>query len=213
MKLLPILGLALFLVLGGSVAQAKHAITFDDLMKLQRISEPQVSPDGRWIAYVQGKVDFEANKVVKHIWLMSADGSSPKQLTHGEGSDSLPRWSPNGESIAFISTRGGKSQVWIIPVHGGEAHQVTSLSTEADGVTWARQSDALLFTSQVYPDCADDACNKKRLEEAEKSKVKARIIDELLFRHWDSWRDGKYLHLFTVSAKGGTPLDLTPGPV
>ena len=207
------LAITLFLILGGNVANAKRPITFDDLMKLQRISDPQVSPDGRWVAYVQGAVDIEGNKVVKHIWLMGTAGGEPKQLTNGDGSDSRPRWSPDGESIAFISTRGGKSQVWVIPVNGGEACQLTSISTEADGVTWARKSDALLFTSQVYPDCADDACNKKRLEEAEKSKVKARVIDELLFRHWDSWRDGKYTHLFTVSARGGTPLDLTPGAV
>ncbi len=213
MKTFLMMGVTLFLVLGGNVAEAKRPMTFDDLMKVQRISDPQVSPDGRWIAYVQGTVDFEANKVVKHIWLVRAEGGEPKQLTAGNGSDSRPRWSPDGESIAFISARGGKSQVWIIPVHGGEARQLTSISTEADGVTWARKGDALLFTSQVYPDCADDACNKKRLEEAEKSKVKARIIDELLFRHWDAWREGMYTHLFTVSAQGGTPRDLTPGAV
>jgi dipeptidyl aminopeptidase/acylaminoacyl peptidase len=183
------------------------------MMKVQRISDPQVSPGGRWVAYVQGKVDFEANKVVNHLWLISTAGGDPKQLTTGDGSDTRPRWSPDGDSIAFISTRGGKSQVWIIPVSGGEARQLTSLSTEADGVTWARKGDALLFTSDVYPDCADEACNKKRLEEAEKSKVKARVIDELLFRHWNEWRDGKYTHLFTVSATGGTPVDLTPGAV
>jgi dipeptidyl aminopeptidase/acylaminoacyl peptidase len=213
MKTFLMMGVTLFLVLGGNVAEAKHPMTFDDLMKVQRISDPQVSPDGRWTAYVQGAVDFEANKVVKHIWLIRAEGGEPKQLTSGNGSDSRPRWSPDGESIAFISTRGGKSQVWVIPVHGGEARQLTSISAEADGVTWARKGDALLFTSQVYPDCADDACNKKRLEDAEKSKVKARIIDELLFRHWDAWREGKYTHLFTISARDGTPRDLTPGAV
>jgi len=205
--------ITLFLILGGTVANAKRPITFDDMMKVQRISDPQVSPDGRWVAYVQGAVDFEANKIVNHIWLISRGGGEPKQLTNGEGSDTRPRWSPDSDSIAFISTRGGKSQVWILPVHGGEARQLTSLSTEADGVTWARKGDALLFTSDVYPDCGDDACNKKRLEETEKSKVKARVIDELLFRHWNEWRDGKYTHLFTVSAKGGTPIDLTPDAV
>jgi len=213
MKTLLRWAITLFLILGGTVTNAKRPITFDDMMKVQRISDPQVSPDGRWVAYVQGAVDLEANKVVNHIWLISRGGGEPRQLTNGEGSDTRPRWSPDGDSIAFISTRGGKSQVWIIPVHGGEARQLTSLSTEADGVTWARKGDALLFTSDVYPDCADDACNKKRLEETEKSKVKARVIDELLFRHWNEWRDGKYTHLFTVSAKGGTPIDLTPGAV
>jgi len=213
MKTFLMMGVTLFLVLGGNVAEAKRPMTFDDLMKVQRISDPQVSPDGGWIAYVQGAVDFEGNKVVPHIWLIRAEGGEPKQLTTGNGFDSRPRWSPDGESIAFMSARGGKAQVWIIPVHGGEARQLTSISTEADGVTWAKKSDALLFTSQVYPDCADDACNKKRLEDTEKCKVKARIVDELLFRHWDEWREGKYAHLFTISAQGGTPRDLTPGVV
>jgi dipeptidyl aminopeptidase/acylaminoacyl peptidase len=211
MKTIMRLALMLVLISGGSVAQAKRPITFEDLVKIQRISEPQLSPDGKWIAYVQGAVNLEANKTLRHIWLMPAEGGEPRQLTRGEGSDTRPRWSPDGRSIAFISNRGGKSQLWIIPVNGGEARQLTSLSTEADGVTWSAKSDWLLFTSQVYPDCSDDACNQKRLEEAEKSRVKAQIVNELLFRHWDSWREGKYTHLFTASAQGGAPRDLTPG--
>jgi dipeptidyl aminopeptidase/acylaminoacyl peptidase len=197
----------------ATVAFAKRPMTFDDLVKIQRISDPQVSPDGKWVAYVQGAVDFEANKTVRHIWLVPAAGGEPRQLTRGEGSDTRPRWAPDGKSIAFVSTRGGKSQVWIVPVDGGEARQVTTISTEADGVVWAGKADTLLFTSKVFPYCNDDACNQRMLDERSKSKVKAQIIDELLFRHWDEYRDGKYTHLFAVSAQGGTPLDLTPGPV
>ena len=150
MKSLLMLGVTLVLATGGNVAEAKRPMAFDDLMKVQRISDPQVSPDGRWIAYAAGAVNFEANKVVNHIWLIGSEGGEPKQLTAGDGSDSRPRWSPDGECIAFISNRSGKSQVWIIPVRGGEARQLTSISTEADGVTWASKGGALLFTSQVY---------------------------------------------------------------
>ncbi len=192
-------------------APAKRPIAFEDLMKVQRISEPQVSPDGRWVAYVQTTVDLEGNKKTGHIWLVSIEGREARQLTRGEGSDSRPRWSPDGQAIAFVSTRGGKSQVWIIPTNGGEARQLTSISTEADGVVWAAKGDNLLFTSQVYPDCPDEDCNSRKLEESARSKVKARLFDELLFRHWDAWRDGKYTHLFIVSSKGGASRDLTPG--
>ncbi|MGD0696634.1 MAG: S9 family peptidase [Terriglobia bacterium] len=205
------LQLVLLLLVAAAPAVAKHPITFDDLMKVKRISDPQVSPDGRWVAYVQTTVDLEANKKIGHIWLVPSAGGEARQLTSGTGSDNRPRWSPDGREIAFISTRSGGSQIWIIPTTGGEARQVTSLSTEADGVTWSKRGDWLLFTSQVYPDCPDEDCNKKRLDQASKSKVKARIIDELLFRHWTDWRDGKYTHLLIVSAKGGATRDLTPG--
>src|SRR5438094_3642457 len=192
-------------------ASAKRAIQFEDLMKVQRISDPQVSPDGHWVAYVETSVDLAANKKASHIWVVPAEGGPGKQLTWGEGSDSRPRWSPDGDRLAFISTRGGKSQMWTLSMGGGEAHPLTSISTEADGVTWAAKSDMLIFTSQVYPDCADDACNHARLEEAEHSKIKARLITSLLYRHWTDWRDGKYTHLFAVSAGGCTPRGLTPG--
>ncbi len=207
------LALVLLVIAAAVPLQAKRPISFDDLAKIHRISDPQVSPDGRWAAYVQGDVDFAANKTIRHIWLVPTEGGEPRQLTRGDGSDTRPRWSPDGKSLAFISTRGGKSQVWIISVNGGEARQVTSLSTEADGVTWSGKSNTLVFTSKVYPDCADDECNSKRLDERAKSKVKAQIIDELLFRHWDEYRDGKYTHTFVVSAEGGKTRDVTPGAV
>ena len=171
MQRLTSLEFVLALLALSAIAQAKRPITFEDLMKIQRISDPQVSPDGKWIAYVQTSVDLEADKKASHIWLIASAGGEARQLTQGEGSDSRPRWSPDGQSLAFVSTRGGKSQVWILPLNGGEARQLTSISTEADGVVWAtgfrstpgsknivefRWLDNLLFTSSVYPDCADD---------------------------------------------------------
>lgn len=210
MKLVLLALIPMTIAMNTSKAEAKHPITFEDLMKIQRVSDPQISPDGRWVVYAQKSVNLADNSSAGHLWLIPASGGEARQLTF-EGSDSRPRWSPDGKSLAFISTRSGNSQVWILPMEGGESHRITSISTEADGVIWAAKGDNLLFTSQVYPDCADDACNKQRLEEVEKNKVKARLIDELLFRHWDSWRNGRYTHLFVVSSEGGDPRDLTPG--
>jgi dipeptidyl aminopeptidase/acylaminoacyl peptidase len=192
-------------------AVAKRAITFEDLMKIQRISDPQVSRDGKWIAYVLTTVDLAADKKTSHIWLLSTEGGRPRQVTRSDGSDSSPRWGPHGGELAFLSTRGGKSQVWILPLGGGEAFPLTSISTEVDSVQWATASETLAFTSKVYPDCGDDACNQKRLEEAAAGKVKAHIIDELLFRHWNEYRAGKYTHLFSISMEARQPRDLTPG--
>ena len=116
-----------FLLPAGSAGQAKHPLDYEDLVKVRRVSDPQVSPNGRWIAYVVAVADLGANKLNQHIWLISTGGGAPEQLTRGEGSDTRPRWSPDGQSLAFISTRGGTSQVWIIPVSGGEARPLTSL--------------------------------------------------------------------------------------
>ena len=195
----------------GSTSQGKHPITFEDLMKVKRISDPQVSPDGRSVAYVETSVDFDANKKTGVIWIVPMAGGEPRRLTMGSDSNSRPRWSPDGKEIAFIYNHNGDSQIWINAAEGWNPRQITSLSTGADGVTWSKKGDWLLFTSQVYPECADEACNKQKVDEAAKSKVKARVIDELLYRHWTDWRDGKYTHLFAVSSKGGTPHDLTPG--
>src|SRR5574337_1121554 len=108
-----------------ALAQTRHALTFDDLMKIQRIADPQVSPDGKWIVYVVSTPDLDGNKMVSHIWRLPLAGGEPRQLTRGEASDSRPRWSPDSKSIAFISSRGGASQIWIIPADGGEARQLT----------------------------------------------------------------------------------------
>src|SRR2546425_2421440 len=141
MQRLTSLELVLALLALSAVAQAKRPITFEDLMRIQRISDPQVSPDGKWIAYVQTSADLEADKRATHIWLIASAGGEARQLTQGEGSDSRPRWSPDGQSLAFISTRGGKSQVWVIPANGCEAQRLSSISTEADGVVWPKRGD------------------------------------------------------------------------
>jgi dipeptidyl aminopeptidase/acylaminoacyl peptidase len=191
--------------------QRKRAITFQDLISMHRLSEPQVSPDGKWIAYAVSTPDLEANKSVRNIWIVSASGGEPKQLTRG-GTDARPRWSPDGKKLAFLSSRvENNPQVYWMNLQGGEANRVTSLSTGADNELWSPDGKTIAFVSAVYPDCQDDACNARRDTEKQKSKVKARIYEKLLYRHWTGWSDGKRSHLFVVSAGGGTPRDLTPG--
>jgi dipeptidyl aminopeptidase/acylaminoacyl peptidase len=121
-------------------------------------------------------------------------------------------WSPDGKSIAFLSSRSGDSQVYLLSTDGGEAHPLTKLSTGADMVKWSPDGKTIAFTSSVYPDCKDDDCNSKRDAEKEKSKVKAHVAEHLLYRHWTHWTDGKRSHLFVFSADGsGAPRDLTAG--
>jgi dipeptidyl aminopeptidase/acylaminoacyl peptidase len=191
-------------------APAKRAMTFDDLMAVERVGEPQISPDGRAVVYSVGTVDMDTNRIAHNIWIVStAPGSQPRQLTD-TGHDNRPQWSPDGKSIAFVSSREGGSQIYVMGAKGGNAKKVTAISTGADNEKWSPDGKWIVFTSSVYPDCTDDACNRARDDAAEKSKVKAHVYDHLLYRHWVHWSEGKRSHLFLVAANGGDPRDLTP---
>jgi dipeptidyl aminopeptidase/acylaminoacyl peptidase len=190
---------------------AKRAITFKDLISLHRVSEPQISPDGKWIAYSVATPDLEANRSLRDVWLVPTAGGEARQLTRG-GSDMRARWSPDGKKLAFISGRSGTPQIYWIALEGGEATRLTSLSTGADNELWSPDGKTVAFVSSVYPDCKDDACNAARDAAKETSKVKARIYEKLLYRHWNEWWDGKRSHLFAVAVDGGgAARDLTPG--
>src|ERR1051325_138397 len=160
----------------GARAQEKHAITFDDLIKLQRVAEPAISPDGKWVAYTVATPDMEANRNASNIWLVAKSGGEAIQLTQS-GKDSSPVWSPDGKTIAFISSRSGDSQVYLLSMEGGEAHPLTERSTGADLAIWSPDGKMIAFTSGVYPECKDDECNKKKDEEKEKNKVKAHVAE------------------------------------
>src|SRR5438309_7926362 len=192
-------------------AQQKRPLTFDDLISVERVSEPMVSPDGLWVAYTVAKADLAANRLARDIWIVSTSGTSePRQLTRG-GSDSRPRWSPDSKRLAFVSSRTGTEQIYLLSLSAGEGDPLTALSTGAENEQWSPDGQWIAFTSAVYPDCHDDACNHQRDEAREKNPVKARSYDHLLFRHWNHWSDGKRSHVFVIAASGGAPRDLISG--
>jgi dipeptidyl aminopeptidase/acylaminoacyl peptidase len=207
------LGLAFVFAAAQAAAQetARHAITFDDLIAMHRVAEAELSPDGKWMAYTVATPDLEANRNVTNLWMAPVAGGEAIQLTR-TGKDSSPKWSPDGKTIAFLSTRSGDSQVYLLSMEGGEAHPLTKLSTGADLVKWSPDGKTILFTSSVYPDCKDDSCNQKRNEEKDKNKVKAHVAETLLYRHWTHWNEGARSHLFVMPSDGdGEAKDLTAG--
>jgi dipeptidyl aminopeptidase/acylaminoacyl peptidase len=190
-----------------ALAQSNGRFTIDDLLKVRRVSDPQVSPDGKSVAFAIGDVNFDANRVVTQIYLKSIEGGDIKQLTSGDSSASGPRWSPDGKKIAYVTG----SQIWVMDHDGDDKEQVTKISTGASGPVWSPDGKWIAFTSDVYPECANEDCNRQKEEQVSKSKVKAHLTDRLLYRHWVEWRDVKRTHVFIVGSKGGEARDLTPG--
>ena len=200
--------IAVLLVGLCSLAVAQNrTYTIEDLLKVRRVGDPQVSPDGKHVAFTIGDVNFDANRIVTQIFVTSVEGGGMKQLTSGDRSSTAPRWSPDGKKIAYITG----SQVWVMDSDGDNKDQITKISTGAAAPVWSPDGKWIAFTSDVYPDCNNDDCNKKRDEQAESSKVKAHVITRLLYKHWDEWRDVKRTHVFVVSSKGGTARELTTG--
>lgn len=217
------IGLALGLVWGGwtlTMAEAgnsRRAMTVDDVFRVERLADPDISPDGKLVVYVATRVDLAKNSTSSTLWLAPAEGGTPRQLTTTEKKDAHPRFSPDGRRVLFQSNRSGKQQLWLIDVDGGEARQLTHLASEATGGIWSPDGKQVAFVSAVFPEHSNlppaeaEAAHQKRLDEIEKNPVKARVFDRLFFRHWDSWVEGKRQHLFVMPAEGGAPRDLTPG--
>ncbi len=195
----------------GAAEAAKKPWTPEDLWKLKGVSDPQLSPDGKWVAYVVSVTDFDENSSNSDIWIVPADGGEPRRMTTSEKGDSSPRWSPDGSRIAFLSSREEGRQIHILPVDGGEAVKVTDFPDGVGDFMWTPDGKGFVFTGRVYADCPDLDCVRERDEEKEKCKVTGMVHKSLMYRHWNTYEDGKAQHLFHVPAAGGEPRDLTPG--
>ena len=207
----------IFVVAVGTLVFAqKRPFDANAMMELKRISDPQLSPDGKWVAFTVESVDVAANRKPSQIWIVpgsdAAASWAPRQITHDGEANQRARWSPDARRIAYISDRSGSSQIWLMDPDGANVRQITNLSTEAAGVRFAPDGKNLVFSSDVYPECgADDACNRRSLDAEKNDKVRAHIYTELLYRHWTTWQGNRRSHLLVVPAAGGTVRDLTPG--
>lgn len=201
-------------LLGGMSAvysQETHPFTVHDLLAMDRISETQVSPDGKWAVFTLRKTDLEANRGRTDLWLVGVDGAGLRQLTSHPGSDYSPAWSRDGKSIWFLSTRSGSAQVWRIAIDGGEAEQKTNLPFDAGTFQLSPDNALLAVTMEVFPECESIDCTQKRDKEIASRKASGRIYDKLFIRHWDTWKDGKRSHLFVLPSTGGEAIDLMKG--
>src|SRR5436190_8836170 len=201
-------GSALFAQSPSPSPSAKHPFTFEDMMALKRVGAPVPSPDGKWVVFDCEDVDLAANTKISHLWIVPASGGESRRLNPTAIHEERPRFSPDGKRLIWMSKATDPTQIWMCnftPESGGldgQPHQVTNISTGADGAIWTPDGKNIVFLSSVYPEAKDDAENKKRDDEAGKSKVKAKIFTKLLYRHWTAYTEHKRSHLFVVSADG-----------
>ncbi len=193
-----------------------HPFGIEDMLAMERISDPQVSPDGKWVLFNLRTTDLAANRGRTDLWLIGVDGTGLRRLTEHEASDVNGRWMPDGNSIVFLSSRPGPKdaasmQVWRVGLDGKAPVQLTTLPLDVGNLAVFPDGKRLLFSLDVYPDATTLAQTAERDAAAEANPVKARVYDSLLFRHWDTWEDGKRSHVFVWTIGGGEPLDLMRG--
>lgn len=206
------LSLVILTVAIVGTAAGADPFTVHDLLAMQRISDPQVSPDGGRVAFVLRTTDLEANSGRTDLWLVGADGEGLRQLTTHEEGDSNPRWTPDGDSLYFVSSRSGSSQVWRLRLAGGEPEQVTDLPLDVANLTVSQDGERLAFSLAVFPDCEGLECTVERTEAAEEPPS-GQAYDQMFVRHWDTWEDGRRNHVFVYDLAEGAATDVMAGMV
>lgn len=215
-----------FVLAGGLLAlprcaPAKAPFSAEAMMKILRIDDPQLSPDGKTVAFSVQSVDLPNNTKPTSIYVVPVDGGTPVRLTNEGLTNTRPRWTPDCKRLLFVSDRKDGSQVWSMNVDGSDQKQITDLPTGAEGQTLSPDGKLLLFTSEVYPQCApadakpgvpfDRTCNKDNLDRDAAAKMKARVYSSLLYRHWTQYAGARRQHLILQSLATGQVTDVTPG--
>jgi dipeptidyl aminopeptidase/acylaminoacyl peptidase len=200
-------------LLAAQSGAALRAMTIEDLIVAPRVADPQLSPDGRTVLFAKTTTDGKTGRRNSDIWSVPADGSGDaKALITGEKTENTPRWSPNGKRIAFLANRDGATQVYVADADGSSVRKVTSLAAGAQPpLVWSSDGERITFVSDVYPECTNEECNRKKLDEAEQNPVKVHRLTRLLYRHWDEWRESTRHHVFAATVADGRARDLTPG--
>ncbi len=198
----------------------KRPISVEDIYNIAYVEEPSVSPDGRWIAYVHVTVDRTENEYRRNIWLAPTDGGKPIQITRG-GKDASPRWSPDGGTLAFVSTRNEKPQVYLLPVKepGGEARPLTSMPNGATNPAWSPDGSRIAFLSPVNAeerekedkgeetappeDKFEARQQKERRAYEEEKRWDPRLVWRIPYRSGTSYLDDRYAQIYVMPVAEG----------
>ena len=195
-----------------AATQAAEPFTYRDMISANRLGDPQVSPDGRWVVYSVTTTDVEANRRQGSLYMMDLrDPGEGRRLAISEGGANTARWGSDGK-LYFLSGRSGSSQVWRADADGTNPVQVTDLPLDVNAYRLSRDADKVVVSLAVFPSCADLACTVDRMKAEADSKSTGQVYDRMFVRHWDTWNDGTQNHLFVANTDGsGEPVWVTKG--
>jgi dipeptidyl aminopeptidase/acylaminoacyl peptidase len=197
----------LLVVSAASAAPARHPITHEDLWLLPRVGAPVPSPDGKWAVVLVTNPAYDLKEQRANLWLLATDGSlPPRQLTQSKTPEEGSVWSPDSTRIAFSAKREGDeaAQLYVLNVAAsGEAERVTNLTLGARRPKWSPDGSRLLFISDAYPGCRDEAANRRAAKERLDRKWNARVYESFPVRYWNQWLSDEHAHLFVQDAHSG----------
>ncbi len=209
---LAILPLALLLAL-PALALAERGFEIRDLAKLERVSSPALSPDGRKVVFAVRQADFDANKASSSLWiedLFARDAAPPTRLTPVGWNVNSPAFSEDGKSIYFLSAKSGTQQLYSIAVGGGAPRQLTNLAGDVGGYKVSPDGKRVALSAEAFADCKSDfACNKTRLDATGAKKSSGVVYDRMFIRHWDTFNDGRLNRVFVADLPSGKDKALT----
>jgi len=194
----------------AALAQDTHPFSIHDMLAMERISDPQVSPDGKWVSFTLRTTDMDANKGRTEVYMTNLEDGGLERLTWDPASDNGARWLPDSRHILFLSARSGSYQVWRLDVINGEPEQVTDLPLDVGNLVVSPDGSHIAFSMDVFVDCETVDCTAVRLKAREDDKASGMLYDKLFIRHWDTWKDGRRSHVFVMPTAGGSVTDVMP---
>ena len=201
--ILPLLIAAALPAFSANADAAPRGLQAQDLVTLDRVSSPTLSPDGRKLLFAKRVVDFDANKASTGLWienLSARDAAKPVRLTPAGWNVNSPGFSPDGKTVYFLSSKSGSSQLYSMPTAGGKPKQLTAFAADVGGYKLSPDGKRVAFNAEAFADCASDlACSKQKLDAQAARKPSGKVFDRMFIRHWDTWNDGRHNRLFVAT--------------